>query len=222
MGSGKGTPEYWVGRIHPGRIMFEIDGVPRDYRRGGLRTGGGEAVDEDALRDPPGRGGLSDEDPGSSHQEPGRAEGRADGLEEGGVQPALPARPADSSRTRRACARCGATSRASRPCLNEGRRVAASDGVARNAEANPAGRGGERQDATRRSSSRSSAASCIRSTRSSSRRSKKYAAHDEANRFKIGETVSHPGVPADLQAQALGGGDRDAETAGELSGDAHP
>ena len=29
MGSGKGTPEYWVCRIHPGRIMFEIDGVPR-------------------------------------------------------------------------------------------------------------------------------------------------------------------------------------------------
>jgi large subunit ribosomal protein L16 len=30
MGSGKGTPEYWVCRIHPGRIMFEIDGVPRN------------------------------------------------------------------------------------------------------------------------------------------------------------------------------------------------
>ena len=29
MGSGKGTPEYWVARIHPGRIMFEIDGVPK-------------------------------------------------------------------------------------------------------------------------------------------------------------------------------------------------
>jgi large subunit ribosomal protein L16 len=30
MGSGKGTPEYWVCRIKPGRIMFEIDGVPRN------------------------------------------------------------------------------------------------------------------------------------------------------------------------------------------------
>jgi large subunit ribosomal protein L16 len=29
MGSGKGTPEYWVCRVHPGRVMFEIDGVPR-------------------------------------------------------------------------------------------------------------------------------------------------------------------------------------------------
>ena len=28
MGSGKGTPEYWVCRVKPGRIMFEIDGVP--------------------------------------------------------------------------------------------------------------------------------------------------------------------------------------------------
>ena len=28
MGSGKGTPEYWVVRVKPGRILFEIDGVP--------------------------------------------------------------------------------------------------------------------------------------------------------------------------------------------------
>src|ERR1700754_942385 len=29
MGSGKGSPEYWVARIHPGRIMFELDGVQK-------------------------------------------------------------------------------------------------------------------------------------------------------------------------------------------------
>jgi large subunit ribosomal protein L16 len=29
MGSGKGTPEYWCCRVKPGRIMFEIDGVPQ-------------------------------------------------------------------------------------------------------------------------------------------------------------------------------------------------
>ena len=33
MGSGKGAPEYWVARVHPGRIMFEIDGVPRDLAK---------------------------------------------------------------------------------------------------------------------------------------------------------------------------------------------
>ncbi len=27
-GKGKGTPEYWVCRVKPGRIMFELDGVP--------------------------------------------------------------------------------------------------------------------------------------------------------------------------------------------------
>ena len=27
MGSGKGTPEFWVARVKPGRILFEIDGV---------------------------------------------------------------------------------------------------------------------------------------------------------------------------------------------------
>jgi large subunit ribosomal protein L16 len=28
MGKGKGTPEYWVCRVKPGRIMFEVDGIP--------------------------------------------------------------------------------------------------------------------------------------------------------------------------------------------------
>ena len=30
MGSGKGAPEFWACRVHLGRIMFEVDGVPRD------------------------------------------------------------------------------------------------------------------------------------------------------------------------------------------------
>ena len=30
MGKGKGTPEFWVARVKPGRVMFELDGVPRD------------------------------------------------------------------------------------------------------------------------------------------------------------------------------------------------
>jgi large subunit ribosomal protein L16 len=30
MGSGKGSPEFWVTRIYPGKIMFELDGVPEE------------------------------------------------------------------------------------------------------------------------------------------------------------------------------------------------
>src|SRR6187551_2158536 len=33
MGSGKGAPEYWACRVKPGRIMFEIDGVPVDLAK---------------------------------------------------------------------------------------------------------------------------------------------------------------------------------------------
>src|SRR5574337_43268 len=33
MGKGKGAPEYWIVRVAPGRIMFEIDGVPEDLAR---------------------------------------------------------------------------------------------------------------------------------------------------------------------------------------------
>ena len=32
-GKGKGSPEYWVCRVKPGRIMFEIDGVPLEVAR---------------------------------------------------------------------------------------------------------------------------------------------------------------------------------------------
>lgn len=33
MGSGKGSPEFWVARVKPGRIMFEIEGVPEELAR---------------------------------------------------------------------------------------------------------------------------------------------------------------------------------------------
>ena len=39
MGSGKGSPEFWAARVHPGRIMFEVDGVPEDVAREALRLG---------------------------------------------------------------------------------------------------------------------------------------------------------------------------------------
>ena len=37
MGSGKGAPEYWVAVVKPGRILFEIAGVPEDTAREALR-----------------------------------------------------------------------------------------------------------------------------------------------------------------------------------------
>jgi large subunit ribosomal protein L16 len=39
MGSGKGAPEYWVARVKPGRIMFEIDGVAVETAREALNLG---------------------------------------------------------------------------------------------------------------------------------------------------------------------------------------
>ena len=33
MGSGKGTPEFWIANVHPGRVMFEIGGVSEDVAR---------------------------------------------------------------------------------------------------------------------------------------------------------------------------------------------
>jgi large subunit ribosomal protein L16 len=37
MGKGKGNPEFWVAVIHPGRILFEVEGVPVDIAREAMR-----------------------------------------------------------------------------------------------------------------------------------------------------------------------------------------
>ena len=40
MGSGKGTPEGWVAVVKPGRVMFELSGVPEDLAREAMRLAG--------------------------------------------------------------------------------------------------------------------------------------------------------------------------------------
>ena len=37
MGSGKGSPEYWVAVVKPGRIMFEMDGITEEQAREAMR-----------------------------------------------------------------------------------------------------------------------------------------------------------------------------------------
>jgi len=37
MGKGKGNPEYWVAVVKPGRVLFEVGGVPEGVARGALR-----------------------------------------------------------------------------------------------------------------------------------------------------------------------------------------
>ena len=39
MGKGKGSVEFWAARVKPGRILFEIDGVPADVAKEALRLG---------------------------------------------------------------------------------------------------------------------------------------------------------------------------------------
>jgi len=40
MGSGKGSPEYWVAVVKPGRVMFEMDGVDESTAREAMRLAG--------------------------------------------------------------------------------------------------------------------------------------------------------------------------------------
>ncbi len=40
MGSGKGSPEHWVAVVRPGRVMFELAGVPEPLAREAMRLAG--------------------------------------------------------------------------------------------------------------------------------------------------------------------------------------
>ena len=40
MGSGKGSPEYWVCVVKPGRVLFEMDGVPKEIAQEAMRLAG--------------------------------------------------------------------------------------------------------------------------------------------------------------------------------------
>ena len=40
MGKGKGSPEYWVSVVKPGRIMFELEGVPRELAQRAIQLAG--------------------------------------------------------------------------------------------------------------------------------------------------------------------------------------
>ena len=58
MGSGKGSPEYWVAVVKPGRVMFEIAGVSEDVAREALRLASHKlpikcnfAVREDSVKE---------------------------------------------------------------------------------------------------------------------------------------------------------------------------
>ena len=118
MGSGKGSPEFWICRVKPGRIMFELDGVPERRRARGVRAGRRQAADRDPLGRARWRGGFGmkavrasdlrtrtpDELKTSSRRSARR------------LSTCVSNAPAASSRTPRGCARCGATSPASRPC----------------------------------------------------------------------------------------------------------
>ena len=56
MGKGKGTPEYWAARVKPGRIMFEIDGVPSDVAFTALDLGSSKLPLQTKIVTRPGEG----------------------------------------------------------------------------------------------------------------------------------------------------------------------
>ncbi len=56
MGKGKGSPEFWVARVRPGRIMFELDGVTSELAHEALRRGAAKLSVDTKIVTRPGEG----------------------------------------------------------------------------------------------------------------------------------------------------------------------
>ena len=91
MGSGKGSPEGWVAVVKPGRVMFELSGVPEQLAREAMRLAGHKLPVQDEVRP------CARERPVMKAVEVHNLEDRqlvefAGQRAQGAVQPALPAR----------------------------------------------------------------------------------------------------------------------------------
>ena len=64
MGKGKGAPEYWVALVKPGRVMFELAGIPEDVAREAMRLAANKlpVKTKFVVRETESTGGDSDED----------------------------------------------------------------------------------------------------------------------------------------------------------------
>ena len=50
MGSGKGSPEWWIANVKPGRVMFELSGVAEPVAREALTSRDAQAAHEVPVR----------------------------------------------------------------------------------------------------------------------------------------------------------------------------
>ena len=113
MGSGKGNVEFWVAKVQPGKVLFEMEGVPEDAGPRGVPPCRRQAFGVDDLRQA--AGALMKTSRSSGQERPG-PDHRAGQPAPRAVRaaPAARHRPEPSSLT--SSARCARTSRASRPC----------------------------------------------------------------------------------------------------------
>ena len=54
MGSGKGNVEYWVARVLPGKVLFEMEGMSEEIAREAFRLAAGQALGVHGVRQAPG------------------------------------------------------------------------------------------------------------------------------------------------------------------------
>ena len=108
MGSGKGNPEGWVAVVKPGKVMFELAGVPEDLAKEAMRLAGHKLPVRTKFVTREGVGAVKAAEAHALNDQDLVA--GAEGRPRGGVQPALPPRDRRAREHRRAAATRDATS----------------------------------------------------------------------------------------------------------------
>ncbi len=189
MGKGKGAVEYWAARVAPGRIMFEVDGVPDDVAREALRLGAAKLPVKTRVVTRLDAGHAGAREHGDiddvRRMTPDQLQDELAEAEEGAVQPALPGRhrpdredPPRGRGPRRDIARIKTVLRA-----NSARRLRKREPMPKRIlEGVVVSDKGDKTVVVK--VERTFLHPVLKKT---VRRSKKYHAHDEANAYKTGE-----------------------------------
>ena len=202
MGNGKGNPEYYVAEIQPGKVLFEIVGVPEELAREAFRLAAGQAA---AAHAPSSRARSASNATGETFMKASELRSKdVAGLEKEVTGPAEgPLRPAHAEghatadqplaagKTRRDIARAKTILARRRQGQARSRQVSerASRTPSGQEHAHPDRQRGERQARQDRSPCWSSAAASTSCTARSLRKSSKYHAHDEKGEYKLGDVV---------------------------------
>jgi large subunit ribosomal protein L16 len=205
--AGKGNVEYWVAKVQPGKVLFEMEGVPESHGPRGVPPCRRQALGGHDLREAAGALMKVSEMRGKSAQDlttelvkPAQASSSRC------VCSAPPARPQARPVRQGAQEHCAPEDRAARAARQDGEQVSMAEAAGPEASRTLTGTRRQQQDGQDHRRRDRAGAEARRRYGKYIRRTTRLLAHDEAGQAREGDTVSISPLPADVAAQVVAAG----------------